>query len=418
MAKVNILKGFKDILPGESEQWEWIDAVARETFTSFGFLPIRTPILEKSELFRRSIGETTDIVEKEMYTFQDWDGKDITLRPEGTASVVRAYLNHRSPNTPTPAKFYYCGPMFRHERPQAGRLRQFHQIGAEIIGDINPKQDAELLSLLHHFFEKLGISQVKLEINSLGCPNCRPAYRVALQSYFEKSLTTLCEDCQRRYTRNPLRILDCKKDICKEITRDAPSTCKYLCLECTRHFEEVQAKLRLLQIPHEICPHLVRGLDYYTKTAFEMTALNLGAQNAVAAGGRYDGLIKTLGGGITPAIGFAIGMERLIQLLDTTRREKTPLRIFLIPLGQEADGLFFPLLFEIRKNRVRSEMGNSEISLKRQLKQADRLGSQYVLIVGDREIEAGKAVLRNMKTKEQVEIALPIKGDKLLTQIG
>jgi len=418
MSKVTALKGFKDLLPGASERWDWVSCVARQTFQAFGFSAICTPILERSVLFTRSIGEATDIVEKEMYSFQDWDKKSISLRPEGTASVVRAYLEHRlaTPNIPT--KLYYQGPMFRHERPQAGRLRQFHQIGAEIIGDLSPRQDIELLSLLTHFFQKLGFQNLRLEINSLGCPVCRPSYRKNLQAYLEARLPELCEDCKRRYTSNPLRILDCKREKCKETTQDAPASAEQLCQECDDHFYKVKAGLKALKIDYTLNLRLVRGLDYYTKTAFEMTTRDLGAQNAVAAGGRYDGLVEALGGPETPAIGFAIGMERLMQLIPACKTEILPLRLFFIPLGERAGQHLFPLLFHLRKENIRAEMGDFSTPLKRQMKQADRMKSAFVLIAGEREMEKDVGILRNMATKEQIEVPFSSLLEALTAQLS
>jgi len=418
MAKFTSLRGFKDILPGESDRWRWVESVAHETFTVFGFALIRTPILETTELFTRSIGEATDIVEKEMYTFEDWDGKKVTLRPEGTAPVVRAYLEHHLSEKLPLSKLYYTGPMFRHERPQAGRLRQFHQIGAEIIGDINPHQDVELLSLLTRFFERMEVTDLTLEINSLGCPVCRPAYRTALQAYFEKYLPELCEDCRRRFQTNPLRILDCKKEACKAIARNAPSPIDHLCAECREHFKGLRDGLDRLDIPYQIEPHLVRGLDYYTKTAFELTTNKLGAQNAVAAGGRYDGLVEALGGPPTPAIGFAIGVERLVQLIDPSLVPTSRLQLFLAPLGKAAGAALFPLLLALRRKNIRSEMGNDALSLKSQMKRADRLGAEYVLIVGENEMAQGKAVLRNMSTKGQEEIPLSTLTETLAAKLS
>lgn len=418
MEKFSALKGFKDLLPGESERWEWVESISRTTFRAFGFSLIRTPILERTALFTRSIGETSDIVEKEMYTFQDWNGGNITLRPEGTASVVRAYLENASHTPILPAKFYYSGPMFRHERPQAGRLRQFHQLGAEIIGEIDPRQDVELLSLLHTFFLRLDVGGLTLEINSLGCPACRPAYRSSLQAYLEKHLSGLCEDCQRRFTANPLRILDCKKKECRVITKQAPPPLDHLCQECSDHFKSVEEGLRALKISFEIRPHLVRGLDYYTKTAFEMTTTALGAQNAVAAGGRYDGLVAALGGPATPAIGFAIGMERLMQLVPPSPLQKLPLHLYLIPLGKTAGERLFPILYDLRRKEFRCEMGREDSSLKSQMKRADRLGARFVLIVGEDEIAQGRAVLRDMTTKGQINIELTALVDAILSKIG
>ncbi len=418
MKEFSSLKGFKDLLPGESERWEWVESIARTTFRAFGFSLIRTPILERTALFTRSIGETSDIVEKEMYTFKDWNGGNITLRPEGTASVVRAYLEKTSHTPILPAKFYYSGPMFRHERPQAGRLRQFHQLGAEIIGEIDPRQDVELLSLLHTFFKRLGVEGLTLELNSLGCPVCRPAYRTSLKTYLEEHLPTLCEDCQRRFMANPLRILDCKKKECRVITKKAPPPLDYLCQECSDHFKSVQKGLRKLNISFVIRPHLVRGLDYYTKTAFEITTTALGAQNAVAAGGRYDGLVAALGGPATPAIGFAIGMERLMQLVPPSPFQNLPLHLFLIPLGKMAGEYLFPVLYALRRKELRCEMGKENASLKSQMKRADRLGARFVLIVGEDEIDRGTTVLRDMATKEQINIEFTELTETILSNVG
>ncbi len=383
--------------------------MARDTFHLYGFSMIRTPIIEQAELFTQSIGTTTDIVEKEMYTFEDRDKRKISLRPEGTASVVRAYLQNRSLSELPYVKLYYIGPMFRHERPQAGRLRQFHQIGAEMIGEIAPERDIEILAMLSHFFQQLKITDITLEINSLGCPRCRPPYRHALVNYLQSQTQILCEDCVRRLQANPLRILDCKKEGCRETTRHAPSPLDHLCAECQTHFKAVEEGLRLLGIAYTVNRYLVRGIDYYTKTAFEMTTPHLGAQNAVAAGGRYDSLIALLGGPNVPAIGFAIGMERVAALVRPESVQKNPLMLYLAPLGDAALHLLLPKLYAFRQKNIKSEMGTNSSgrgSLKGHMKQADRLGAQYVLIVGETEISEGKGVLRNMTTHEQEKIDL------------
>ncbi len=416
MSPLSALKGFKDLLPEEARQIQWLEGKTHELFETFGFSPIRTPILEIASLFNRGIGEATDIIEKEMYTFEDWDGGKISLRPEGTASVVRAYIEHHLSYAPI-AKFYYMGPMFRHERPQAGRLRQFHQIGAEIMGDPNPRQDVELLSLSYHFFRKLDVNDITLEINSLGCPQCRPVYRLALMNDLQAKISRLCEVCQRRYQSNPLRILDCKKPACKERTRTAPRSIDHLCPECQRHFKEVQEGLACLEIPHTLNPHLVRGLDYYTKTAFEITNNRLGSQNAVAAGGRYDGLVETLGGPSTPAVGFAIGIERLMQLIDPTQIPKPSLPLYIAPLGKAAGQFLLSLTFTLRKNGLACEMGNEAGNLKNQMKQADRLGAGHVLIVGESELAKRCAILRNMTTKMQEEIPFAKLSELLLSRL-
>jgi len=399
------LKGFQDILPHDAIYWEWIESVAKSILSRFGFSRIQTPILETNDLFTQSIGTTTDIVEKEMYTFSDLDKKKISLRPEGTASVVRAYLEHPILSQ-QPCKLYYIGPMFRHERPQAGRLRQFHQIGAEVIGDISPQKDIEILSLLVHLFEEWKIPDLTLEINSLGCHICRPPYRQKLIDYLSHAVDSLCPDCLRRFHTNPLRILDCKKEGCRAVTHNAPASVDHLCAECQIHFEQVEAGLHQLGISYILNRHLVRGIDYYTKTAFEMTTTNLGAQNAVAAGGRYDRLIEILGGPPTPAIGFAVGIERAVKLIPPDAISETTTTLFMVPLGETAYQLLSPTLYNLRKKKIRSDMGDKNKNLKNQLKLSDRIKAQYVLIVGDEEIKEGKGILRNMSTHHQEKVPL------------
>ncbi len=406
MPTFQALKGFKDLLPEETPLWDFIESTAKATFDTYGFSMIETPILEPSDLFTQSIGTTTDIVEKEMYTFDDRDKRKISLRPEGTASVVRAYLSHPTLSQLPYAKLYYSGPMFRHERPQAGRLRQFHQIGAEMIGESSPERDIELLAMLTDFFRQLKLTDLTLEINSLGCPLCRPTYRALLLQYLNDPVHILCQECVRRLQTNPLRILDCKNESCRTITRLAPAPVDHLCEECDTHFKAVLAGLSQLAIPYLLNRHLVRGIDYYTKTAFELTTTHLGSQNAVAAGGRYDSLIALLGGPKTPAIGFAIGVERVIPLLHPDDAPKRPFAVFIIPLGQTASELLRPVLYDLRKRQIKSEIGNGKGGLKGQMKQADRLGAQYVLIVGDEELREGIGVMRNMVTREQEKIAL------------
>ncbi len=406
MPTFKTLKGFKDLLPEESFIWESLASTARETFDLYGFSMIQTPILEPSDLFTQSIGTTTDIIEKEMYTFKDRDKSKISLRPEGTASVVRAYLEHPTLSQQPYTKLYYIGPMFRHERPQAGRLRQFHQIGAESIGEINPNRDIEMLALLVHLFEQWNIAGLTLEINSLGCPVCRPPYRQQLVDFLTQAIHALCEDCVRRLQTNPLRILDCKKEGCRAHIGKAPASRDFLCLECDIHFKAVEEGLHRLNIPYVVNRHLVRGIDYYTKTAFELTTTALGAQNAVAAGGRYDSLIQTLGGPQVHAIGFAIGLERVAKLINPETIQPNPLMLFMAPLGERAHMLLFPMLYAFRRNKVKSELGDRNMNLKRQLKQADHFKARYVLIIGDDELGSGYAVLRNMVTREQQKIPL------------
>jgi histidyl-tRNA synthetase len=418
MPAFKTLKGFKDLLPEESFIWESLASIARNLFDLYGFSMIQTPILEPSDLFTQSIGTTTDIIEKEMYTFEDRDKSKISLRPEGTASVVRAYLEHPTLSQQPYTKLYYMGPMFRHERPQAGRLRQFHQIGAESIGEINPNRDIEMLALLVHLFEQWKIADLTLEINSLGCPACRPPYRQQLVHFLTDAIHALCEDCARRLHTNPLRILDCKKEGCRTHTRHAPSSRDCLCSECDIHFKTVEEGLHQLNIPYIVNRHLVRGIDYYTKTAFELTTTALGAQNAVAAGGRYDSLIKTLGGPQVPAIGFAIGLERVAKLINPEAIQPHPLTLFIIPLGEAAHTLLFPILYSFRRNKVKSELGDRNMNLKRQLKQADHFKARYVLIVGDEELGGEYGVLRNMATREQQKIPLTTIVESAIAQIA
>jgi histidyl-tRNA synthetase len=406
MSKFQLLKGFKDLLPEEAPLWEWIESTAKNTFDTYGFSMIETPIVESADLFTQSIGNTTDIVEKDMYTFDDRDQKKISLRPEGTASVVRAYLTHPSLLQAPYVKLYYRGPMFRHERPQAGRLRQFHQIGAETIGDGAPHRDIELLAMLTDFFHQLKVTDLTLEINSLGCPTCRPEYRAKLLNSLHAHTQALCEECVRRLQTNPLRILDCKKESCRTVVQSAPAPIDHLCDPCATHFKAVEEGLSLLSIPYRLNRHLVRGIDYYTRTAFEMTTTHLGAQNAVAAGGRYDSLIELLGGVHRPAIGFAIGVERVVALINKNQVPQKPLTLFMIPLGSAARSFLLPVLYEIRSKKIKSEWGDEHASLKNQMKQADRLNARYALIIGEEELRDGFGILRNMTTREQEKVPL------------
>ena len=401
------IKGMNDILPESVATWQFIEANAHRIFKSFGFTEIRVPVVEKTELFCRSIGETTDIVEKEMYTFNDRSDNSLTLRPEGTAPVMRSLIQHKLYNVDPIQKLYYFGPMFRYERPQKGRYRQFHQIGAEVIGVDDPKIDAQVLAMLAHFFREIGIADVELQINSLGCPECRPAYRDELIAFLEKKLDALCEDCQRRFRQNPLRALDCKSAGCQAATADAPDMIDNLCGCCKEHFDAVKGHLDSISVDYTINPRMVRGLDYYTKTTFEMITGNLGSQNAVAAGGRYDGLIKDLGGPELPGIGFAMGVERLALLLHNSAAALTEdPQIFIAALGDTASSQCFRLLTELQRNNIRAEMDYAGRSLKAQLKRADKISARYTLIVGEEEIQQGKAQLRDMNDGSQQEIVL------------
>jgi len=407
-----------DILPGDVETWQHLEAQARQVFGAFGYREIRVPVVEKTDLFCRSIGETTDIVEKEMYTFSDKGGTSMTLRPEGTAPVMRAFIQHKLYAKDPVSKLYYIGPMFRHERPQKGRYRQFHQIGAEVIGVDDPKIDAQVLAMLSHYFETTNIPDVALQINSLGCPECRPAYREALIKFLEQRLPALCADCQRRYTSNPLRVLDCKVPGCKEATVDAPAMLDNLCIGCDTHFSQVKEHLDELSVDYTVNQRMVRGLDYYTKTTFEMVTGSLGAQNAVAAGGRYDGLISDLGGPELPGIGFAIGLERLALMLGEQSIEPPRPELFIATLGEAGTRAGFAMLTRLQRQGILAEMEYTGKSLKAQLRRADKLKTRRVLILGEDELSRGVAQLRYMDESTQEEVALDGLEARLLNEIN
>jgi len=404
--KISALNGFKDILPGEVELWQHVENLARDIFTRFHFSEIRMPIMEKTSLFARSIGEATDIVEKEMYTFVD---KQITMRPEATASLLRAYIQHGLYVQKPVQRLFTIGPMFRHERPQKGRLRQFHQLDVEVIGAASPRVDAELMGLGSMLLSELGVS-VSLELNSLGCPICRPGFRETLLQFINERKEQLCDDCKRRSTTNPLRVLDCKNPKCREQVEDAPSIQEHLCEECDTHFAAVQHNLQQLDVQYSLNKFMVRGLDYYCRTTFEFITKDLGSQSAVCAGGRYDGLVEQLGGPKNvPGIGFAMGIERLVLLLQQQEQEQAPKKgidIFVASLGEKASDFAFPLVHTLRQNKIIATMDHEGRSLKSQMKQANKAGAKWVLIIGENELEQGQAVLRNMETQEQSELAL------------
>ncbi len=404
--KIKAVRGFRDILPGEVEKWQFVEGEARRIFERYGFSELRIPILERTELFVRSIGEATDIVGKEMYTFQDRDGDSLTLRPEATASIMRAYLEHGLNLKEPVGKYYFLGPMFRHERPQKGRYRQFHQIDVEVLGVQEAIVDAELLLMLMRFLQTLNLKNISLQINSLGCAQCRPAYKTEIQKFLESRRELLCEDCQRRLTTNPLRIFDCKNEKCQEALSGAPTILDYLCPDCRAHFEQVKTLLNEQEIAYSVNPRMVRGLDYYTRTAFEVVAGDLGAQNAVCGGGRYDGLAEEIGGPPVPGIGFAIGVERLTLLLGEEEKFLRRPEIFLATLGEAAQRRGFSLARELREEGLRVELGYTGKSLKSQMRQADRLRASYVAILGEEELKKERVILRNMATKAQEEVPL------------
>ena len=412
------IKGINDILPDVVGKWQLVESAARRIFSNFGFQEIRLPILEKTELFARSIGESTDIVEKEMYTFPDRNGQLLTLRPEATASVVRAFIQHRLHLQPNMRKFYTFGPMFRHERPQKGRYRQFHQINVEVFEMDDPMIDAEVIYMLLVFLQELNIPDITLHLNSMGCPDCRQPFRQALADYLEGVSGKLCADCQRRRLTNPLRIFDCKVESCRQLLEEAPVLLDHLCDDCLANFSRVRKHLDSLAVSYTIDPHMVRGLDYYVRTTFEAITPHLGAQNAVGGGGRYDGLMKMLGGPDLPGTGFAIGMERLILLLDEkAETEKEPRRLFVACLGHEAQKRGFQIVQELRLGDLSVEMDYESRSLKAQMRRADKLGATHVLILGDDELAKGVAVLRDMGAGTQEEITLEGIVEQLLERL-
>lgn len=420
--KVKGLKGFKDIIPGEVEIYRFIEETSRDIFRRFEFREIRVPVLEKTDLFVRSLGAATDIVEKEMYTFNDRNGDSVTMRPEGTASVLRAYIEQGLYTAGPLQKLYTIGPMFRHERPQKGRLRQFHQISVEALGLDHPWIDAEVMAMAHMLLTSLDLS-ASLEINSLGCPKCRPGFNQALRLFLD-DCSSLCDDCLRRRKTNPLRVLDCKNESCREQYQQAPSIIRHLCPECAEHFQAVEEGLQLLGIPYTINYFMVRGLDYYCRTTFELLTDSLGAQSAVGAGGRYDGLVRELGGPDVPGLGFAMGIERLALLLE--QQESGPRKagtdLFIAALGPKAQNSAFPLSHYLRDKGLSVAMDVLDRSLKSQMKQADRAGAGHVLILGEEELDKGEAQLRDMRSKHQeplaVEADVAIWGDVIKDAVG
>ncbi len=413
MEKITAIRGFKDILPEDARRFWEVESIARQVFNCFGFQEIRTPIMEKTELFKRSIGETTDIVEKEMYTFADRDSEFLTLRPEATASVIRAYIEHNISAAEQITKLFTIGPMFRRERPQKGRFRQFNQIDVELFGEDRPQSDAEIIFMLMYFLTSSGLKDLQLEINSLGCPNCRFEFSREILKFLNKSVDNLCPDCLRRAGANPLRVFDCKVETCADTIANAPTILDFLCADCESHFVQVQSFLKDLRISFAINPRMVRGLDYYTKTAFEVKTNVLGAQNAIAGGGRYNSLVSDLGGPEVPGIGFAVGFERLIACLPEDGKNKFKTDLFVATLGEQAQKLAFSLTNELRRAGISAEMDYADKSLKSQLKRADKLNSSFALIMGDKEIDEKQVLLRNMQTKDQQTIPL----DDLLESI-
>lgn len=402
-------RGTQDFLPEQTGDWQKLEEKIRSICRIYGFGEVRTPIFESTELFLRGIGETTDVVTKEMYTFEDRGGRSMTLRPENTASVVRAYLEHKLYGEQKVHKFYYMGPMFRHDRPQAGRYRQFNQFGVEEIGSQDPAVDAEIIAMAFQLFRELGLNNLVLHLNSVGCPKCRPVYRQKLIEFFDGKRDELCDDCKSRLDKNPLRVLDCKEDGERMLSEAVPLITDYLCEECAEHFEKVQSYLTGIGISFEKDPRLVRGLDYYTKTAFEIMYAPLGAQSTVCGGGRYDGLIEEIGGPSVPGIGFAVGMERLLLTLKEQGllppvEEIRP--AYIVALGDEARKEAFILQQALRAKSLYAEIDTNGRSMKGQMKAANKINADFTVIIGEDELAQGQAQIRNMETKEQETVAL------------
>ncbi len=404
------IKGTQDMLPKDAYKWHYIESVAQNVAKQFDFKEIRTPVFEKTELFQRGVGDTTDVVQKEMYTFDDKGGRSITLRPEGTAGAMRSILEHGLFNEALPIKSYYVTSCYRYEKPQAGRLREFHQFGVECIGAPSPTADAEVIMLGAKILDRLQIKNISLEINSIGCPTCRAKYTQALKDYFSQYKDKLCDTCLSRLDRNPMRILDCKSPICKEIASDAPVILDYLCDECKEHFEKVKSYLDAAEIKYTINPQIVRGLDYYTKTVFEFITTEIGSQGAVCAGGRYDGLAEELGGPKLPSLGFAMGLERILILMEKQNCEfpiDDVADVYIAPMGENATAEAIKLCNELREEGFTAVTDLSGRGLKAQMKYANKIGAKFSMVIGDNELENKKATLKNMITGENQEIDLP-----------
>ncbi|MEG1497019.1 MAG: histidine--tRNA ligase [Clostridiales bacterium] len=409
-------KGTNDFLPEDTAKWQYIENILRDLAASYGYEEIRTPIFEATELFLRGVGDTTDIVNKEMYTFEDKGKRSITLRPEGTAATARAYIEHKMHGLAQPVKLWYIGPMFRYERPQKGRFRQFHQFGLEAFGSQDPALDSEIISFAMAFYQKLGLTGLSVRLNSVGCAHCREEHKEKLQEFLRPVLNDLCSDCQTRFEKNPLRIFDCKNEKCNELIVKAPRILDCLCDDCKDHFEKVKTLLTAGNIPYHIDPCLVRGLDYYTKTAFEILLEDIGAQSAICGGGRYDGLIKDIGGNDNFGVGFALGLERVFGALAAQNIEIPTVPkcdVFLVSMGDKAKTALFPIAVSLRGMGIKTEIDFGGKSLKSQLKTADRLKAKIAIIMGEDELLRGEAILRDMADGEQS----PIKAADILDEV-
>ena len=400
-------KGTKDVLLNESYKWQYIEKEWAKICSEYGFREIRTPVFEATELFNRGIGDTTDVVQKEMYTFNDMGGRSITLKPEGTSPAVRSFIESNQYAETQPTKVYYNTPCFRYEKPQAGRLREFHQFGIENFGTHSMLADAEIIALGHDFLKRMGIEDIELHISSVGCRNCRPVHRTALQDFLRPKYDCLCETCKSRFDKNPMRILDCKSPEDKELVKGAPMMLDYLCEDCRKDFDDLKAHLDAMGIEYTVDPTIVRGLDYYTKTAFEFITTKIGAQGTVCGGGRYDHLIEEIGGPDVPGVGFGLGKERLLMMMDIAGHdyggEPGP-QIFIAWIGDEAREYSVRLLHELRSKGIRAEMDTRERNLKGQMKYANKLGAAYTVVIGEDEVASGELTLKNMKNSEQTKV--------------
>lgn len=414
---INIPKGTKDLLPYESYKWHYVENIVRDVTSKYGFLEIRTPTFEHTELFLRGVGETTDIVNKEMYTFIDKGNRSITLKPEGTAGVARSYVENGLSENPQPMKMYYITPVFRYERPQAGRLREHHQFGVELYGSDSPYADVEVISVAKTLFNTLGIKDLELNINSIGCPVCRAEYNKALKAYLAEHIDGMCPTCKERLDKNPLRILDCKEERCKAVNANAPKVLDFLCDDCKKHHEDVKSILNSLGIEYKVNPSIVRGLDYYTKTVFEFVSTSIGAQGTVCGGGRYNNLVKEVGGKPTPAVGFGMGIERLIMVLEAlglSLGEQEIPSVYVAPLSQDQMQYAYGFAMKLRAQNVSADTDLMGRSLKAQMKYAGKHGYAYVVVLGENEVNDGVAKIKVMATGEEIEVSINNIAEEIL----
>ncbi len=400
----NAPKGTKDILPDQIHKWHYVEEQWKDICRRYGFKEVRTPVFEHTELFTRGIGDTTDVVQKEMYTFEDHGGRSITLKPEGTSPAVRAFIEHKQYAEVQPTKIQYITPCYRYEKPQSGRLREFHQFGIEVFGTPNMMADAEVISLGYDFLTSLGITEIELRINSVGCPECRKKHRAALREFLTPKYDELCDTCKTRFDKNPMRILDCKSPVCHELVQGAPMMIDYLCDDCKDAFDQLQDNLKAMEIPFTVDPGIVRGLDYYTKTAFEFVTTKIGAQGTVCGGGRYDHLIEEVGGPPIPGVGFGLGIERLLLLMEANNAEfpePDKLDVFIAVMGDEAKAYGLKLCRELRKRGMSAEMDTLARNIKNQFKYANRLNAKYTVVIGENELAEGVAAVKDMAAQEQ-----------------